>query len=1307
MLAIVHYCLFCFLDGKPADGPNPVLQQSWVSTISSVLASVFQLSLDVTLWTIFTQYLWYILRHSTLRVSTIEALFTIRSSPFSVFQRALLRHTPILLVNAILVWIIYFITNLPQGAYTIEQNTRMTFSDVVVPTFDPSFIGDSTGAEIKKISLDSLVPTLSELGTNTVGYEAGTNQCQHTNETVSHTLSSESLNNGIFPTALQRMATGVGWTNNFSQSSVLPMIPVSKSNHTSFRLGNTFNTSSWKILGVAQVGQGYDNKALISRHNLSCVMQRAPYTIDFIYKNNVQEVQWGYGQGNALVDFFQLNGEPGVQIDGLFIPEGNCTFLPNNQTVDWTPDVRHWHRDLQLMGIIGTVTGSIAGAYNLNSWTELNPPSSNTTFSDPNTRNITWNSDAGWIDSLKTALQKYNPESLRVVSQMAAQGPRNGTLIANTRLNKNNDRFNKRKGKVQWAPTIRFAVTPHLLNELLFNTTLSIMADYGFWNTTANATIETSFNTYSFSDPLKLTLPYGLSLLATLPFILLGFWALHENGVAAIDGGFIQLVTTSTGSATLEREAAKGCLGGDVNVSDGLKDLRIRFGELVRHNKEGHLWEDIRRAGFGTEEETVPIFRRLSAGTERDEQEERERTTSQWKCGIWTPILIGVSYLIALMLSIIHLVFFRYLDGKPAEGLHQVFPQSYVTTVSNTLASGFQLSLDVSMGTVFTQYLWYILRHTTLRVSTIEALFTMRSSPWSIFQKSVFSKGPLLLAITVHMWAVYAVANIPPGAINVVQTITSEIVRTEVPTFNASFMGNGSGSDAVAYALDHLEPNSMDNDTSVDLSSRSLNSGLFPVDLQRVANGVAVGGRLVPLPSPCGNNCSYTINFTGPYLHCRPENYGEVILPYTTEPQTIYSGFWTDEFGMSNRTGLYPFLPGNPKSKPPLYSKLSNTFATRTLSILALNSTETGPGSSQIGLVAQRNLSCSMYRADYTVNYTYQNSIQSMTVSIDNNTIQPLVKFNQLQNGGPGVPFRGLFRLWDPNSELNDLHNIVKPTSKPQTWDSNAMAWYRDLQLFNIIGAVTNSIAGGYGVGNWIRIKRPCPPVEYEGILFNISAAWPDSSREIIPSRMFNATTFKPGIHNTKLNTKNFQFKAHKLKGARTIDFSVTQDLLNELLLNTTLTLLTAFEYWQTTVDATVDNPTTVYSFSSPLGLLLPYGIPLLVSIPFMILGFWALHQNGVPAINGGFIQLIATSRGSAVLEREAAKGCLGGDVNVPEGLKNLEIRFGELRYKNTRSEGRDSIRRAGFGTKAETMLLTKGANYGIQLPDDEKNGWV
>jgi hypothetical protein len=143
------------------------------------------------------------------------------------------------------------------------------------------------------------------------------------------------------------------------------------------------------------------------------------------------------------------------------------------------------------------------------------------------------------------------------------------------------------------------------MNDYLFNITTSIMVAYGALTIPANTTKLSMVNVYEFSKPLNLVLPYFITLLFALPFVVFGFLALFNNGVSAMDGSFIQIISTSTGSATLDRAAAGGCLGGDESISQELKDLKIRFGEFIGRDEPGR----IRRAGFGTEEEVTALTR--------------------------------------------------------------------------------------------------------------------------------------------------------------------------------------------------------------------------------------------------------------------------------------------------------------------------------------------------------------------------------------------------------------------------------------------------------------------------------------------------------------------------------------------------------------------------------------------------------------------------------------------------------------------------------------------------------------------------
>jgi hypothetical protein len=124
------------------------------------------------------------------------------------------------------------------------------------------------------------------------------------------------------------------------------------------------------------------------------------------------------------------------------------------------------------------------------------------------------------------------------------------------------------------------------------------------WNTTVNATMTTHRNTYSFSQPLILILPYSLSLLISLPFLILGYLSMRSNGDAALSDSFFQLLVTMTRSTELDRLTRDYSLGGNKLAAAELKDTRIMYGSL---SAKGAGDVTFHRMGFGLEEEITSV----------------------------------------------------------------------------------------------------------------------------------------------------------------------------------------------------------------------------------------------------------------------------------------------------------------------------------------------------------------------------------------------------------------------------------------------------------------------------------------------------------------------------------------------------------------------------------------------------------------------------------------------------------------------------------------------------------------------------
>jgi hypothetical protein len=151
-------------------------------------------------------------------------------------------------------------------------------------------------------------------------------------------------------------------------------------------------------------------------------------------------------------------------------------------------------------------------------------------------------------------------------------------------------------------------------------------------------------------------------------------------------------------------------------------------------------------------------------------------------------------------------------------------------------------------------------------------------------------------------------------------------------------------------------------------------------------------------------------------------------------------------------------------------------------------------------------------------------------------------------------------------------------------------------------------------------------------------------------------------------------------------DLSITEDLLNSVLTNLTLSAISLGTWWDK-VPVTFTRYQSTYSFAHPLNLILPYSLCLAAATLFAAIAIWSLSRNGTPAVDGGFLQIMTATRGNTEMERLVLKERLMAIDSMPKELKNLKIRYGEL-------VGEDDLkiegRRLGFGTVEETVSLRK-----------------
>ncbi|KAK2770347.1 hypothetical protein FQN53_005571 [Emmonsiellopsis sp. PD_33] len=645
-----------------------------------------------------------------------------------------------------------------------------------------------------------------------------------------------------------------------------------------------------------------------------------------------------------------------------------------------------------------------------------------------------------------------------------------------------------------------------------------------------------------------------------------------------------------------------------------------------------------------------------------------KQTISEWTIGWLTPALMFASYGIALIIAVAHIVLFVCLKGKPADGPNRVAHQSYVITASNFLANGFGAFLRASLAFAFTQYLWRILRNSALKVSTIDTLFCLRFNPFLLLDGAAIRGAPILVCIAALIWSVQVIIAFPPGALTVEPSPDAvSVSKAVVPSFNASFMGNGSGADAAIMSLDSLW--TLKGSDEIFPSSTLL--GLYPPSLQRLAVSVMVNGRPNDMVSPCGANCSYTLKFEGPYVKCTSsvrENfnytYGNGVLP------RIYEGILERPY---------------PKASDVTPKHSEYHFNTTTLS----NPSAFFPDDFTVAVTSETHI-CKPLRAMYTMNNTYVNNIRNLHISAT-----PIERLVHLNPDGVSVPgfstsASGAVEAANGGPGYGDL---------PCKWSEYALSWYRDLNLMNIIGATFVPLVGGY-------TASPHDPKTQLSLSASLSAGpevlydlqWADNGKNETALGAENSTVIAYTRFNSAFGQHSNDAKAQaihaQLISFPTLSFKVTEDLLNSALMNVTTSLINAYGRWETSTDVTNRESINVYVLSRPINLYLPYGLGLLLALPFILLGGLALRHNGVSARDHGFVQLVTTTTASSKLNTAAAGGCLGGYENMPRQLMDMKIRFGEIVDQS--ADGSSVVRRAGFGAEDEVVPLQRGVKYGI-----------
>lgn len=200
-----------------------------------------------------------------------------------------------------------------------------------------------------------------------------------------------------------------------------------------------------------------------------------------------------------------------------------------------------------------------------------------------------------------------------------------------------------------------------------------------------------------------------------------------------------------------------------------------------------------------------------------------------------------------------HLLF-RHFDQRSTETMSQ----SWLTAISVGLAFIFKACITYSLLIAFSQRLWLTYREKPLKGAYIDTLFSTPTNLYSLLNINVIRLAPITWTMALICWLTPLAAVFPPGALSVAGVLRNSTEEVLVPTFNAS---------ANTSSLIGWDGNAEDCYTGAGQ------------DLLRLTTLTILGGNVLPYPSPCGPNCTYSISFRGPAFKCQNS---------TTDPDNPY-----------------------------------------------------------------------------------------------------------------------------------------------------------------------------------------------------------------------------------------------------------------------------------------------------------------------------------------------------------------------------------------------------------------------------------
>ncbi|CAI7641693.1 unnamed protein product [Penicillium glandicola] len=310
-----------------------------------------------------------------------------------------------------------------------------------------------------------------------------------------------------------------------------------------------------------------------------------------------------------------------------------------------------------------------------------------------------------------------------------------------------------------------------------------------------------------------------------------------------------------------------------------------------------------------------------------------------WRC----PTLMIISVVCGAMLSVGHHLYYRSLDNTLVNSVNQ---QTWAIRIGTGFAFLINSFLVSAVGIAAAQEIWATLRRKSVRLSGIDGMFEVLTSPFAFLIPDLWIYAKTLTILAIISWLLPLASVFTPATLSIHLLTTTNITQLRVPTVNFT--------DSFWLPWVTYEGAGFIGSPSPEIT--------------RLFTATSSSAEVLSVPAPFPNS-SYALEFWGPSYKCQRlseaivDMQGMTFTDYLDNNYSSLQNLWDHEIG--NSTNLTRTV----------YSGIAPSLLNNTLFVYAAGSNPLWNENA----TQPTELVCQLWNTSYVVEQHFINGVRTLT----------------------------------------------------------------------------------------------------------------------------------------------------------------------------------------------------------------------------------------------------------------------------------------------------------------------------------------